>query len=120
VAQHSSRIGCLTFRELNQGMLLQAIESSRQLSESAFHILRTFVGFAVFFGAVAISRWGIRRFVLERGRISNRSSKFYPSVLWSGLSESNRHLNLGKVRVVKSNALERRHLAFFGRASIGK
>jgi hypothetical protein len=35
-------------------------------------------------------------------------------ILWSGLSESNRHLNLGKVREVKSNALERRHLAFFG------
>jgi hypothetical protein len=33
---------------------------------------------------------------------------------WSGLSESNRHLNLGKVREVKSNALERRHLAFWG------
>ncbi len=42
------------------------------------------------------------------------------SILWSGLSESNRHLNLGKVRAVKSNALERQHLAFFGRASIGK
>jgi hypothetical protein len=40
--------------------------------------------------------------------------------IWSGLSESNRHLNLGKVRVVKSNALERRHLAFWGRALIGK
>ena len=33
---------------------------------------------------------------------------------WSGLSESNRHLNLGKVREIKSNALERRHLAFLG------
>ena len=41
-------------------------------------------------------------------------------ILWSGLSESNRHLNLGKVRVVKSNALERRHLAFWGTALIGK
>jgi len=29
-------------------------------------------------------------------------------------------LNLGKVRVAKSNALERRHLAFWGRALIGK
>jgi hypothetical protein len=29
---------------------------------------------------------------------------------WSGLSESNRQLNLGKDRVVNSNALEWRHL----------
>src|SRR5467141_373622 len=36
-----------------------------------------------------------------------------PYRIWSGLSESNRHLNLGKVREIKSNALERRHLAFF-------
>src|SRR5882762_8630831 len=43
-----------------------------------------------------------------------------PYRIWSGLSESNRHLNLGKVRVVKSNALERRHLAFWGRVLIGK
>jgi hypothetical protein len=41
-------------------------------------------------------------------------------ILWSGLSESNRHLNLGKVREVKSNALERRHLTILGRVSIGK
>src|SRR5689334_12801288 len=40
--------------------------------------------------------------------------------IWSGLSESNRHLNLGKVRVVNSNALERRHLAFRGTVLIGK
>jgi hypothetical protein len=40
--------------------------------------------------------------------------------IWSGLSESNRHLNLGKVREVKSNTLERRHLAFWGRVLIGK
>jgi hypothetical protein len=33
--------------------------------------------------------------------------------IWSGLSESNRHLNLGEVREVNSNALERRHLAFW-------
>jgi hypothetical protein len=39
---------------------------------------------------------------------------------WSGLSESDRHLNLGKVRGVESNALERRHLAFWGRILIGK
>jgi hypothetical protein len=39
---------------------------------------------------------------------------------WSGLSESNRHLNLGKVREVKSNALERRHLVDFQEPSIGK
>jgi hypothetical protein len=38
----------------------------------------------------------------------------------SGLSESNRHLNLGKVREVKSNALERRHLANLGKPLIGK
>jgi len=43
-----------------------------------------------------------------------------PFGIWSGLSESNRHLNLGKVREVKSNTLERRHLAFFGQALIGK
>jgi hypothetical protein len=40
--------------------------------------------------------------------------------IWSGLSESNRHLKLGKVREVKSNALERRHLAILGTALIGK
>jgi len=43
-----------------------------------------------------------------------------PFKIWSGLSESNRHLNLGKVREVKSNALERRHLTNSRRASIGK
>jgi hypothetical protein len=38
----------------------------------------------------------------------------------SGLSESNRHLNLGKVRGVESNALERRHLADLKEPLIGK
>ena len=60
---------------------MQAIESSQQFSESAFHIFRTLVGFTVFFVAVAASRWGIRQFVSDHGRISNRSWKFYPSVL---------------------------------------
>jgi hypothetical protein len=39
---------------------------------------------------------------------------------WSSLSESNRHLNLGKVRGVESNALERRHLADLKEPLIGK
>jgi hypothetical protein len=39
---------------------------------------------------------------------------------WSGLSESDRHLNLGKVRGVESNALERRHLADLKEPLIGK
>ena len=33
---------------------------------------------------------------------------------------ASRHLNLGKVRGVKSKALERRHLAILGRVLIGK
>jgi hypothetical protein len=40
-------------------------------------------------------------------------------MLWSGLSESNRHLNFGKDQVVKSNALERRHLAAWKSLLIG-
>ena len=40
--------------------------------------------------------------------------------IWSGLSESNRHLNLGKVRGVESNALELRHLADLKEPLIGK
>ena len=40
--------------------------------------------------------------------------------IWSGLSESNRHLSLGKDRVVKSNALEWRHLAVRRGLLIGK
>jgi hypothetical protein len=43
------------------------------------------------------------------GAFSKSSS--LPDEQWSGLSESNRHLNLGNVREVKSNALERRHLS---------
>jgi hypothetical protein len=39
---------------------------------------------------------------------------------WSGLSESNRHLNLGKIRGVESNALERWHLADLKKPLIGK
>jgi small-conductance mechanosensitive channel len=60
---------------------MQAIESGRQLSESGFHIFRTLVGFTVFSLAVAVSRWGIRRSVSNRGPMSPRSSKLYPSVL---------------------------------------
>lgn len=57
-----------------------AIDSSPQISDSVFHIAQTFLAFAVFFGAVATSRWGIRRFISDRGRTSHRSSKFYASV----------------------------------------
>ena len=57
-----------------------AIDSSPQIANSVFHIARTFLAFAVFLGAVATSRWGIRRFISDRGRTSHRSSKFYASV----------------------------------------
>jgi small-conductance mechanosensitive channel len=60
---------------------MQVIDSSRQISESAFHIFRTLFGIAVFFGAIAVSRWGIRRFVSGPRRTSHRSSRFYLSVL---------------------------------------
>src|SRR6267378_5416041 len=52
---------------------------------------------------------------LRKTQESLRRSPPAANEQWSGLSESNRHLNLGKVREVKSNALERRHLASFGR-----
>jgi small-conductance mechanosensitive channel len=58
-----------------------AIDSGPQISQSPFHIFQTFVAFALFLGAVAASRWGIRRFVSDRGRTSHRSLKFYSSVL---------------------------------------
>ncbi len=48
---------------------------------------------------------GAVRLILVQSRRSNGRREE-----WSGLSESNRHLNLGKVRLVSSNALERRHL----------
>ena len=54
------------------------------------------------------------------GKYGKRRQRRKTFRIWSGLSESNRHLNLGKVREVKSNALERRHLAILGRALIGK
>jgi hypothetical protein len=47
-------------------------------------------------------------------------SRGVPFGIWSGLSESNRHLNLGKVRGVESNALELRHLADLKEPLIGK
>jgi len=56
------------------------MDSSPQISNSVFHIAQTFLAFAVFLGAVAASRWGIRRFISDRGRTSHRSSKFYASV----------------------------------------
>src|SRR5439155_25888905 len=40
--------------------------------------------------------------------------------LWSGLSESNRHLNLGKVPKTKSNTLERRQFPTDQAGSIRK
>ena len=57
-----------------------AIDPSPQISNSVFHIAQTFLAFAVFLGAVATSRWGIRRFISDRGRTSHRSSNFYASV----------------------------------------
>jgi flagellar biogenesis protein FliO len=54
-----------------------AIDSNQQISNSVFHIAQTLLGFAVFLGAVAASRWGIRRFISDRGRGSHRSLKFY-------------------------------------------
>jgi hypothetical protein len=59
---------------------------------------------------------------LQNGLLENRENEVaaYDIDLWSGLSESNRHLNLGEVREIKSNALERRHLAILDRALIGK
>jgi small-conductance mechanosensitive channel len=57
-----------------------AIDSSPRISDSVFHIAQTFLSFAVFLGAVAASRWGIRRFISDRGRSSHRSMKFYSAV----------------------------------------
>jgi hypothetical protein len=54
------------------------------------------------------------------GKYAKRWQRRKSFRIWSGLSESNRHLNLGKVREDKSNALERRHLAFWGRVLIWK
>jgi small-conductance mechanosensitive channel len=56
-----------------------AVDSSPQISNSVFHIAQTFLALAVFFGTVVASRWGIRRFISDRGRTSPRSSKFYAS-----------------------------------------
>ena len=57
-----------------------AMNSNPQISQSVFHIFQTFLGFAVFLGAVAASRWGIRRFISDRGRTSHPSLRFYSSV----------------------------------------
>lgn len=57
-----------------------AMDSTPHISNSVFHIAHTFLGFAVFLGAVAASRWGIRRFISDRGRTSHRSLKFYSSL----------------------------------------
>jgi len=57
-----------------------AMDSNPQISQSAFHIFQTFLGFVVFLGAVAASRWGIRRFISDRGRTSHRSLRFYSFV----------------------------------------
>jgi len=59
---------------------MQVIDTSGHVSESTFHILRTLVLFAVFMGAVVVSRWGIRKFILGRGRTPHRNSKFYSIV----------------------------------------
>jgi hypothetical protein len=58
-----------------------AIDSSPQTSNSVFHIAKTFLGLAVFLGTFVVSRWGIRRFISDRGRTPHRSSKLYASVL---------------------------------------
>jgi small-conductance mechanosensitive channel len=57
-----------------------AIDSSPQISNSVFHIARTVLGFAVFLGAVAASRWGIRRYILGRARASDPSFRLHLSV----------------------------------------
>ena len=54
-----------------------AIDSSQQITNSVFHIGHTLLGFAVFLGAIVASRWGIRRFISDRGRRSHRSLRFY-------------------------------------------
>ena len=51
---------------------MEAIESSGLLSESVFRLLRLFVDFLVFVGAMVTCRWGIRTFLLNRGQKSNR------------------------------------------------
>jgi len=57
-----------------------AIDSSPQISDSVFHIAQTVLAFAVFLGAVAASRWGIRIFISDRRRTSHPSLRFYSSV----------------------------------------
>src|SRR5260370_2082259 len=57
-----------------------AIDSSPQISNSVFHIAQTVLGFAVFLGAVAVGRWGIRRFISGAGRASHPSVRFYSCV----------------------------------------
>jgi small-conductance mechanosensitive channel len=57
-----------------------AIDSSPQISNSVFHIAKIVLGFAVFLGAIAASRWGIRRYILDRARASDPSFRRHLSV----------------------------------------
>jgi small-conductance mechanosensitive channel len=51
---------------------MQAIDHSGSLAESAFRLLRFFLQLLIFVAAIAISRWGIRTFLLNRGGRSDR------------------------------------------------
>jgi hypothetical protein len=51
---------------------MQFVDQTGSMAESAFRLFRLLVNFLIFVAAVAVARWGIRTFFLNRSRRSER------------------------------------------------
>jgi len=59
---------------------MQAVDQSGSMAESAFRLFRLFLNVLIFLAAVAVSRWGIRTFLLNRGGRLDRWRNLFSAV----------------------------------------
>jgi len=59
---------------------MQVGDQSGGIAEPAFRLFRLFLQFLIFFAAVAVCRWGVRTFILNRGGKSNRWRNSYSAI----------------------------------------
>jgi len=59
---------------------MQVVDQNGSIAEPAFRLFRLFLQLLIFLAAVAVCRWGVRTFFLNRGRKSNRWRNSYSVV----------------------------------------
>jgi hypothetical protein len=59
---------------------MQVVDQNGDIAEAAFRLFRLFLQFLIFLAGVAVCRWGVRTFLLNRGGKSNHWRNSFSAV----------------------------------------